>query len=167
MKLLACLLVIAICGYIGRLMSKKTAQRLDFFREYHSSLINLSDRIVGMNLELCKALEASGSGQVRLFFGKCSKTLKRSPRTSFKSIWDENFESFKLTYLSREDVSVVSSGGDAIESLCMNPSEKQAHTYIKRLSGYMDSLEAEKRKKCKLYNTSGMLTGLLIALLMI
>jgi len=167
MKLLACLLVVVICGYIGRLMSKRTGQRLDFFREYHSSLINLSDRIVGMNLELCKALDASGSGTVRIFFGRCSNTLKGSPRTSFSSIWDKNFESMKLTNLTRDDVSVISSGGDAIESLCMNPSEKQAHAYIKRLSGYMDSLEAEKRKKCKLYNTSGMLTGLLIALLMI
>ncbi len=167
MKLLACLLIIVLCGYIGRLLSKRTLQRLEFFREYQSSYISLTDSITGMNLELCRALESSGAGSPNAFFKSCSKTLKESPRTRFGAIWERNLADMKLTYLTKEDVNTVAAGGTAIESLCMNPSERQSSGYIKRLFSYVEGLETEKRKKCKLYNTSGMLAGMLIALLMI
>ena len=76
-------------------------------------------------------------------------------------------EKFRLTFLSKEDLNFVLSGGEAVENLCMNPSEKQSVTYLKSLAGYVDEIEADKRKKCKLYNTTGILAGLFIALLII
>lgn len=167
MKLLACVLVVALCGYIGRMLSKRALQRLELIREYQSCFVYLSDRIVGINLELGKALETAGEGELAGFFRGCSAMLSEHPQSRFSSIWKQCFESMRFTYLTKEDVSVVISGGDAIESLCMNPSEKQASGYIKRLAAYAEVMETEKRKRCRLYNTSGMLAGLLIALLMI
>ena len=62
---------------------------------------------------------------------------------------------------------ILSEGGEALEALCTNPSEKQAAIFLKRLSGHIAALEQEKSKKCKLYNTAGVLAGLMIALLVI
>jgi stage III sporulation protein AB len=167
MKLIACLLIIALCSYIGRLFAKRAAQRLDFFREYQTAIISLSGRIAGTNLELCKALESSCGSSLRVFFGDCSNLLKESPQSRFSAIWKHCFEKIKPTSLTVEDLKIVYSGGEAIEALCMNPCEKQADIYIRRISGYLDGLETEKQKKCRIYNTTGVLTGLLIALLMI
>ena len=167
MKLIACLLIIVLCSYIGRLLSKRAAQRLDFFREYQAAYISLSDRIAGTNLELCKALDSSRESSFRAFFRDCSSMLKDSPQSRFSSIWNYCLERSKPTALTKEDLKVVSSGGEAIETLCMNPCEKQANVYIKRISGYLELVEADKQKKCRIYNTTGVLTGLLIALLMI
>lgn len=167
MKLIACLLVIALCAYIGRLLSKRAAQRLDFFREYQSSMIYLSDRITGMNLELFKALETPRGSMLGGFLHSCSLMVKDSPQKAFACIWKRCFDELRLSFLTKEDLNVIYAGGEAIETLCMNPSEKQAGAYIRRLSAYVGEMEIDKRKKCKLYNTTGMLAGLLIALLMI
>ncbi len=167
MKLIACLLIIALCSYIGRLLAKRTVQRLEFFREYQAAFISLSERIAGTSLELYRALELSCGNSIRTFFMDCSRMLKNSPQSRFSYIWDHCFERSKPTSLSKADLRFIDSGGEAIESLCNNPCEKQANIYIKRISGYLDELEEEKQKKCRIYNTTGMLTGLLIALLMI
>lgn len=167
MKLIACLLVVALCSYIGRLLSKRQAQRLDFFREYQVAVVALSDRIVGANLELCKALDTSCDNGLREFFCDCSDMLKHSPQSRFSSIWNKCFENERPTFLIKDDLKMVCAGGESIETLCMNPGENQANIYIKRISGYLDRLETDKQRKCKIYNTTGMLTGLLIALLMI
>jgi stage III sporulation protein AB len=167
MKLIACLLVIALCAYIGRLLSKRAAQRLEFFREYQTSMIFLSDRITGMNLELFKALDTPRGSMLNGFFRSCSQRLKDSPQKSFAGIWKQCFDVLHLSFLTKEDLRVVYAGGEAIETLCMNPSERQAGAYTRLLTSYVGDMETEKRKKCKLYNTAGMLTGLLIALLMI
>lgn len=167
MKLIACLLVVALCSYVGRLLSKRATQRLEFFREYLSCFVYLSDRIVGMNLELVKALETAGEGTLKEFFLNCSIMLSDHPQARLAAIWRACFENLNLAFLTKEDIKAVISGGDTIESLCMNPSEKQASAYIKRLSAYNDAMEIEKRKRCRIYNTSGVLAGLMIALLLI
>jgi stage III sporulation protein AB len=167
MKLIACLLIIAMCSYIGRLLSKRAAQRLDFFREYQAAYISLSGRIVGTNLELCKALDSSCDNSLREFFRGCSRLLKDSPQSRFTTIWNHCTKKSMPTCLTKDDLKVFSSGGEAIETLCMNPCERQADIYIKRISGYLEKLETDKQKKCRIYNTTGVLTGLLIALLMI
>jgi stage III sporulation protein AB len=167
MKLIACLLVVALCAYIGRLLSRRATQRLDFFREFQSSMICLTDRITGMNLELYKALEAPRDSALGGFFRSCSRMLKDSPQKRFAGIWRNCFDGMRLSFLTKEDLKVVYAGGEAVETLCMNPSEKQAGAYIRMLGGYVGEMETDKRRKCKLYNTTGMLTGLLIALLMI
>jgi stage III sporulation protein AB len=167
MKLLACLLVVALCAYIGRLLSRRASQRLEFFRNYRSSMIYLSDRITGMNLELFKALEAPGDSVLNGFFRNCSRMLKDSPQKRFSAIWNACFDDMRLSFLTKEDVNIVRAGGEAIETLCMNPSERQSGAYAGLLAGYVSEMETDKRKKCRLYNTTGMLAGLLIALLMI
>lgn len=167
MKLIACLLIIALCSYIGRLLAKRTVQRLDFFRDYQSAYISLSDRITGTNMELCKALDTSCDNSLHEFFRGCSSMLKHSPQSSFSSIWHHCLEKSRPSNLTKDDLKIIYSGGEAIETLCMSPNEKQANVYIKRISAYIDLLETEKQKKCRIYNTTGVLTGLLIALLMI
>ena len=51
MKLALCLLIVVISAYIGRLMSKRLVQRLDFFRDYLSAMTQLSDKVVGVGLD--------------------------------------------------------------------------------------------------------------------
>ncbi|MGI5849709.1 MAG: stage III sporulation protein AB [Christensenellales bacterium] len=169
MKLIFCLIIVVLSGYIGRLLSKRVVQRMDFFREYQSAIIYLTDRVVGMNLELFKALNTSEEKIIYVFFEDCSNMLRNMPQTSFTSIWKKSFEknSTDYTFLNRDDIRIVLNGGEAIEALCRNPTEKQAETYTKRLAAYIAEMEADMRKKCKLYNTSGILAGLFIALLVI
>lgn len=168
MKLFLCFVIVVLSAYMGRLFSKKVAQRLIFFREYQSAIIYLTDRIVGIHMELAKALDGCENNQIRAFFGECSNILKNNPQLRFATIWEKSFKKHILHYsLTKEDNVVVIDGGGAIETLCKNPSGKQAETYLRRLTVYISEMEIDKRKKCKLYNTSGVLAGLFIALLVI
>lgn len=169
MKLGLCLIIVVLSAYIGRLLSKKASQRLVYFREYQAAIIYLTDRMVGLCLELYKALDAACDNDINNFFIRCSKSLKSSPQTSFAHIWAHNFveSDAKHSFLTKEDKKMILDGGEAIETLCKNPSEKQAKAYVERLSGFISEMEIDKRKKCKLYNSAGVLAGLFIALMVI
>jgi stage III sporulation protein AB len=169
MNLILCIVIVIISTAMGRLLAGRASDRLVFIREYQLAFTHLSDKVVGLNLELYKALLSSRSGRISPVFDSCASALKRTPQASFTQIWDKSFTRSRddFSFLTNEDIQIILEGGGAIEALCKNPSEKQAGLYLKRLSEYMSTLETEKIKKCKLYNTAGVLTGLMIALLVI
>ena len=169
MNLILCLGIIIVCGYIGRQLSHRAAQRLAFFREYESSMVSLTDSITGMNLELSRALEIPDGEAMRPIFRECARRLRDAPQEKFTALWQESFErnAPQSVGLTKEDVRVIASAGDAVEALCRNPSQKQAEAYLKRLETYIGEMEIDKRKKCKLYSAGGVLVGLFIALLVI
>ena len=169
MNLVLCFFIVMVCGYIGRQFSSRAAQRLDFFHEYESAMVGLTDNVTGINLELCRALESPCGEKVGTVFGECARQLRAAPQQRFAAIWRECFGRHipQLTSLNKEDARLILDAGEAIEALCRNPSRSQASGYLKRLSGYIAEMEAEKRKKCRLFSAGGVLTGLLIALLVI
>lgn len=167
MKLIACLTIVLLSAYIGRLLSKNTENRLNFFRSYNEAVVTISERIINMNLELYKALKINAGFGLTELFCDCSDELKRCPQSSFSDIWRQCIDKTKFTCLSKEDIKVMKRGGEAIENICGNPSEKQAMAYTKSLAAYVEQMEKDKHKKCKLYNTTSILAGLFIALLMI
>jgi stage III sporulation protein AB len=169
MNLVLCFFIVIVCGYIGRQLAGRAAQRLDFFHEFESAMVGLSDSVTGVNLELCRALEAPCGERVAKIFGECAQQLRAAPQQRFAAIWRESFTRHlpKLTGLSREDTRLILDAGEAVEALCRNPSRSQAAGYLKRLSAYVGEMEADKRKKCRLFSAGGVLTGLLIALLVI
>jgi stage III sporulation protein AB len=164
-----CLLIVVISAYMGRLLSKRMAQRLDFFRSYLSAMTQLSDKVVGVGLELFKVLSECRDAMVGPIFRACAVRLREAPQLKLETIWSQSLTHFRdtLTFLSKADLQFLAEGGSALESLCTNPSEKQAAIFLKRQADYIIALEQEKNKKTKLYNTAGILAGLMIALLVI
>lgn len=169
MKLILCVAIVLISAAIGRQFAVRMGQRLFFFREYQSAVTFLSDKVVGMGMELYKALCACQYDSIKPLFDACATSLRRSPQSRFDVIWNQALKksSSQLGFLLKTDMRILAEGGYAIESLCGNPSERQAGIYLKRLSVFLEELEAEKNKKCKLYNTAGLLCGLMIALLVV
>ena len=169
MKLALCLVIVVISAYIGRLMSRKLAQRLDFFREYQSAMTQLSDKVVGTGLELYKALTECRIGSIRPLLARCASLLRQHPQLKLEVIWTKSLAQSGevLSPLSKGDIQFLKEGGHALEALCANPSEKQSAIYLKQVADYIALLEQEKYKKSKLYNTAGVLAGLMIALLVI
>ena len=167
MKLVLCLAIVSLSAYIGRLLSQKTAQRLILMRDYQSAVIQLCDSVIGRRLPLVLALETCQDTALLPFFKACAAALKASPTTSISRMWKDCFGKAGFDGLRKEDTEIILRGGTAIETLCANPSEKQAGVYIRQMEHYIHSLDAEKQKKCKLFRTSGVLAGLMIALLVI
>ncbi len=169
MNFIFCIVIVIISTGIGRLFAGRMAQRLEFFREYQNAVTYLSDKVVGLNMELYKALSSCRSTYIRSVFMACAYALKKTPQTEFSDIWRQSFEQQRTDfgYLSKTDSQIILDGGTAVEALCKNPSEKQAALYLKRIGDYTAALELEKVKKCKLYNTAGVLAGLMVALLVI
>ncbi len=169
MKLALCFLIVVISAYIGRLLSRRMSQRLEFFRDYLSAMTQLSDKVVALGLELYKALSECRSESVNPLFHQCAMMLRQYPQLKLEQIWKKSLAQCRdiQTSLSKTDVVLLAEGGEALEALCTNPSEKQASIYLKQLAGYIATLEQEKNKKNKLYNTAGVLAGLMIALLVI
>lgn len=169
MKLALCVAIVLVSAAIGRQFAARMGQRLVFFREYQSAVTFLSDKVVGMGMELYKALLACQYASIKPLFDVCAASLRRSPQSRFDVIWDQALRKSgsQLGFLSKADMRILAEGGAAIEALCGNPSERQAGIYLKRLSTFLEELEAEKIKKCRLYNTAGLLCGLMIALLVV
>lgn len=169
MNLILCLFIVVICALIGRICANRMTERLDIFREYQLAFTHLSDNVVGLNLELYKALVSCGNGRISPAFDCCADVLRTTPQVAFGNVWTRGFRNINAdcSSLTKDDLQIIFEGGNAIEALCRNPSEKQAGIYLKRLSAYTETLEKEKNKKCKLYNSAGVLAGLMIALLVI
>ncbi len=169
MNLVLCVMIVVVCTAMGRVFAGRMADRLSFFREYQQNFTLLTDSVVGLSLELYKALRSCQGGAFKEMFEDCASLLQKRPQASFQEIWQISFARLKQSFgcLTKDDAKMVLEGGVAIEALCMNPSEKQAGIYLKRLAGFTSALETEKTKKCKLYNTTGVLAGLMIALLVI
>lgn len=167
MKLVLCAAIVALCMYIGRLLAKRMTQRLAFLRDYQSAMVSLSDAVAGMHMPLDRALKVAENETMPDHFNRCAALLGRSPQTKFSQIWRESLEVQDTGFLTKDDMRLVLEGGGAVEALCTNPTEKQAGIYLKRLTESVDAMEIEKRKKCKLYHTTGVLAGLLIALMVI
>lgn len=167
MKLIACLAIIALSAYIGRLMAKRAALRLEFVRQYEQAMITVTDRIAKLNVELYRALDVSACPALCGFFRDCSRSLRECPQRRFADVWGARIEKERFDFLTAEDMRLIRSGGEALENLCANPSEKQAQAYIKRLAAHAETVETEKRKKSRLYNTGGVLAGMFAALLII
>ena len=167
MSLVLCIIIVIVSTAMGRLLAQRMAERAALIREYQLSFTHLSDKVVGLNLELYKALLSCRSGRISPVFDRCAAVLKARPQAGFSDIWRQCFAGLKSEYsfLNKDDFMIITEGGDAIEALCKNPSEKQAGLYLKRLAEYMTALDTDKNKKCRLYNTAGVLTGLMIALL--
>ena len=132
-------------------------------------MVGLADSVTGMSLELSRALESPCGETVGAVFAECARKLRAEPQRRFTAIWRECFEANadKLASLSKEDTRIIADAGEALEALCRNPSRKQAESYLGRLGTYITEMEADKRKKSKLYGAGGVLAGLLIALLVI
>jgi stage III sporulation protein AB len=132
-------------------------------------MTQLSDKVVGVGLELAKALAECRGEAVGPLFRQCAAELRRSPQQRLEQIWARSLTQCRdaLSPLSKADIAFLAEGGEALEALCTNPSEKQAAIYLKRLAAHIAALELEKNKKTRLYNTAGVLAGLMIALLVI
>ena len=79
MKLALCLLIVVISAYIGRLFSKRLEQRLDFFREYQSAMTQVSDKVVGVGLELYRVLSECRGDIAGPLLRACAIRLKAKP----------------------------------------------------------------------------------------
>ena len=169
MKLVMCVAIVLLSAAIGRQLANRMMQRLVFFREFQSAVTFLSDQVVGTGIELYKALCACHCARIRPFFLACADALRANPQLVFDVIWRRCIAQMgtQLGFLSKTDMRFLLDGGEALETLCGNPSERQAGIYIKRLCAHVDALETEKTKKCRLYNTAGLLGGLMIALLVV
>ena len=132
-------------------------------------MTQLSDKVVGPGLELYKALLECRIQTVRPLFVRCAALLSQHPQLKLEVIWLKSLaqNGEVLSSLNKADGLFLRDGGHALEALCGNPSERQAAIYLKQLADYIAVLEQEKSKKSKLYNTAGVLAGLMIALLVI
>lgn len=167
MNLIFCMLIVLLSAAIGRLLSARLAERLAMLRDFQTVFTQLSDKVVGLNLEVEKALESCPPDGMGCVLRQCAADLRQTPQEPLSRLWRRRFSQMENGGLTKNDRLLLIEGGAAVEALCMNPSEKQAGLYLKRLAAYMAEAEAEKAKKSRLYNTTGVLAGLLIALLVI
>lgn len=167
MKLFLCIAIIAVCTYIGRLMAQRITQRYEYLMSYQADILQLTERIIVLKMPLSSALSFAEKSDIKKLFWECARVLERSPQTSFEKLWADAVNGNTKSFLSKEDVSIIVGAGAAIENLCKNPSKEQADLYKQRLNSYLAGVEEDKQKKCKLFTTSGVLFGLLIALLII
>ena len=167
MKLFLCIAIIAVSTYIGRLLAQRATQRYEFLLSYQADLFTLTERIVTLKMPLFSALSFAEKSDIKKLFWECARVMEDSPQTSFEKMWKDVVNNNTKSFLSKQDVSIIVGAGASIENLCKNPSKEQADLYKQRLSTYLVEVEQDKQKKCKLFTTSGVLFGLLIALLII
>ncbi len=167
MNLIFCMLIVIISAAIGRLFSSRMSERLNLIREYQAAFTRLTDSVTGLRIEIIMALQTGSDGRIDALFKSCADELIKNPRLPLHEIWRNRMSRLLKEGLTNDDWQIITEGGLAAEAICANPTEKQAQIYLNRLSAYAAAMEQEKIKKCKLYNTAGVLTGLLIALLVV
>lgn len=169
-----CLIIIALCGYIGRLKSKKIKIRQCCLMEMQEILYGLEADMKNEMLTLMQALKraADNAKAFKLMLYDCAKKMKQQPGRTFQEIWDEAFDkelnqNALLTSLNKEEIALIHKTGRCLVNASIQTQDTYFKMLFKEYAELNEKAKTEAGKKTKLYDSLGLMAGFFIAILLI
>ena len=167
-KLIGALVVIFACGKIGFDFASILSKRVAEIRGAITVLTALESEITFQNVPLGDALMHAGdatSAAIGLTFKKAGRALKMKKGSTAAEVWSETVDAQCINALNKGDIMILKSLGALLgKSDIDNQIGNIALAKEKLRTAERDALDAEK-KYGKLYKSTGLLVGALIAIL--
>ena len=170
MKILGCILVIAICMLIGKTMAQGYVERVKNLQEFITALTLLRSKI-GFGQEV---LEISFLDIAKRCHGKVGKIFEdvanelKCTNISVSEIWgniiEENFNSLDFNF---EDEKILCDFGKMLGRGDIDSEIRNINFTVERLKTQLDNAYIDRNKYAKLYRTIGGIGGTALAIILI
>lgn len=169
-----CIVIIALCGYFGRLKSKKVQLRLQCMMEMKEILICLQAEMKNEMIPIMESLlKVSQNVKILSFLlTACACKLKECPAKSFGEIWDEETlslakEDAALSVLNPEELALVRKTGKSLVNVSIPTQDAYFTLLFQEYGRLTEIVKSEAEKKTKLYHSLSLLAGFFLAILLI
>jgi len=170
MKILGCVLVIAVSMVIGRLLAESYVDRVKNLRNFITALEMLKSKILYQQdifEEIFQDIALTCNKVLKGFFDEITQELQCS-NIPISEIWnrkvEEYFPYFDFTY---EDEKILLDFGARLGKDDVEGQVNLIHSTIEQLKGQLVAADSEKNKYAKLYRTIGGIGGTALAVILI
>ncbi|MBP3285176.1 MAG: stage III sporulation protein AB [Clostridia bacterium] len=170
MKILGCVLVIAISMVIGRLLAESYVDRVKNLSNFITALEMLKSKILFQQEifeDIFDDISQVCNKVLKGFFTEITEELRNS-NIPVSEIWcrkvEEHFPYFDFTY---EDEKILLDFGALLGKDDLEGQVRLINSTIERLKGQLMAADAEKNKYAKLYRTIGGIGGTALAVILI
>jgi stage III sporulation protein AB len=174
LRFLLCIIIIALCGYIGRLKSNKIKMRHSCIIEINEIMYCLEADMKNEMLTLAQSLmrEAANAKIFKNMLATCAKRIKEYPGQPFHQIWDDAFYkelelNSTLASLSKEETALIKKTGRSLVNASIQTQDTHFKMLFQEFETMGEKIKLEAGKKIKLYNSLGLMAGFFIAILLI
>lgn len=169
-----CIAIIALCGYFGRLKSKKIKVRLQCMLEMKEILICLQAEMKNEMVPIMESLLKVSQSVKTLssLLTACACKLKEYPAKSFSDIWDEETlnqakDNAALSTLNHEELALLRKTGKSLVNVSIPAQDTYFTILFQEYDRLTEIVKLEAEKKTKLYHSLSLLAGFFIAILLI
>ncbi|MDR2939688.1 MAG: stage III sporulation protein AB [Clostridiales bacterium] len=171
LKFVGFLLVLASTTLIGIYLGSKESFRAMDLKEFKKALIILKSEIEYLNSPLLEAMQnisVKVEPPVSQVFMGMSKKMFCSESGDIYTFWqDAVLGNTKKTYLKKEDIGLILDFGKCLGHLDKNLQVNNIRFTIEQIEERVAVLNIESAKSKKMYNSMGILSGLLICIIFI
>jgi len=170
MKILGCILVIAVSMLIGRLLAESYVDRVKNLSNFITALEILKSKIMFQQEvfeDIFYDISLVSNKVLKGFFMEITEELKCS-NIPLSEIWnrkvEEHFPHFDFTY---EDEKILLDFGNRLGKDDLDGQVYLINSTIERLKGQLMAADSEKSRYAKLYRTIGGIGGTALAVILI
>lgn len=171
LKILGASFIIISGIMFGKYMSQKEIIRMKQLNCIKKALLMLKSQIDYSCETLPEALfiiSNRSDNPIKYLFNKISERLKQKQSESINDVWIDEFKSyFKNTNLSKEDLQAVLGLGKALGYLDKQLQLNNIDIVVDYIDRTVELIANKNEKESKMYQSLGILGGLLLALLLL
>lgn len=170
-KIIGALFIIGSTSTVGIYFSKLDKYRMEDLEQLKKAFTILKNQINFSFMPLPEALKQIAlrvEGEISEILKEISELLEKKEGETAAQIWNDMWKKKKeKTYLSKEDIDVLFSFGKAVGYLDRQQQISNIEITISYIEQVKQQLEKRLEKNSKIYRTIGILSGLLIAIVLI
>ncbi len=165
LKILGLILLFAMCCFIGVALSFKFTQSEQLLKDIILMLDKLKTQIGYSHSTVKDTMKRLSEDFPKLCFLKDTYSLM-CDKYSFKTAWTKAVNSLGIS-LKKDDVQLVCKLGDVIGAYDAQTQIKEITVIEKFLNASLDVYTQEKREKSRLYQSLGVLGGLMLVMIIV
>lgn len=170
-KIIGALLVICSTSTIGIYFSKLDKYRIEDLEELQKAFTILKNQISFSFMPLPEAFQQISfrvKGEIAEILKETADLLEKKEGESAEQIWNIVWEKNKeKTYFSKEDMDMLFSFGKAVGYLDRQQQISNIEIAVSYIEQTQQYLEKRAGKNSKIYRSMGILSGLLVAIVLI
>ena len=170
LKITGMIILVITGGLFGYSLCDDYLERMNCLEAIKKVLIRLRGEIKHNNSSVCEALENIEVDNQKIM--NFIKNVIRNYRGEGQSLWEAWEKSTKSCFekaskLNWEEIKIIKDFGRNLGITDRETQLKNIDECVRELDGCILTLKKEKKEKCKLYKTLGVLSGLFIAIVLL
>lgn len=170
LKMTGMIVLIVAGGLLGYSLCDDYIERIHCLEAVRKALAILRGEINHNNSSICEALEniVVRNNYVMNFIKKVVKECSHKKRSLWEA-WDTSISDYfeKNSGLRKEEIKIIKDFGRNLGITDRETQLKNIDACVEEIEECLRSLKSEKKEKCKLYKTLGVLSGLFISIILL